>query len=202
MMTEITDAAEKTKNILILIRHYTKLSTMFFHASDLTHVNFQTLPSMWGVQPSSVSCTIAPRGGTSGEKKRVVMQIAVTLIQSWHAKRSWWMQQQTSRHAERSATTSIDQLRHIDVTTVAETVMPLLVSSATSIVTDPTFSILQLVKSLPFHMPPAWKGYPYRAAPPRIVHSFSSLPEKSLFGILFSFADFHSFWKFRRRVQS
>ena len=32
------------------------------------------------------------------------------------------------------------------------------------------FSILQLVKSLPFYIPPAWKRYPLRAEPPRIVH--------------------------------
>ena len=37
-------------------------------------------------------------------------------------------------------------------------------------------SMLQLVKSLPFYtttsfdIPPAWKGYPFRAEPPRIVH--------------------------------
>ena len=32
------------------------------------------------------------------------------------------------------------------------------------------FSILHLVKSLPFHIPPAWKWHPFRAEPPRIVH--------------------------------
>ena len=32
------------------------------------------------------------------------------------------------------------------------------------------FSILQLVKSLPFYIPPAWKGYPFRAEPSLIVH--------------------------------
>ena len=32
------------------------------------------------------------------------------------------------------------------------------------------FSILQLVKSLPFYISPARKGYPFRAEPPRIVH--------------------------------
>ena len=31
-------------------------------------------------------------------------------------------------------------------------------------------SILQLVKSLPFFIPPALKRYPFRAEPPRIVH--------------------------------
>ena len=30
------------------------------------------------------------------------------------------------------------------------------------------FYILQLVKSLPFHIPEAWKRYPFRAEPPRI----------------------------------
>ena len=37
------------------------------------------------------------------------------------------------------------------------------------------FSMLQLVKSLPFYIPPAWKGYPFRAEPPRIVH-YSECP--------------------------
>ena len=32
------------------------------------------------------------------------------------------------------------------------------------------FSILQLVKSLPFYIPPAWKRYTFRAEPPLIVH--------------------------------
>ena len=32
------------------------------------------------------------------------------------------------------------------------------------------FSILQLVKFLPFDIPPAWNRYPFRAEPPRIVH--------------------------------
>ena len=32
------------------------------------------------------------------------------------------------------------------------------------------FSILQLVKSLPFYIPPAWKRYPFRVEPPRITH--------------------------------
>ena len=32
------------------------------------------------------------------------------------------------------------------------------------------FSILQLVKSLTFYIPPARKGYPFRTEPPRIVH--------------------------------
>ena len=33
-----------------------------------------------------------------------------------------------------------------------------------------TFHILQLVKSLPFHMPGPWKRYPFRAEPPGIGH--------------------------------
>ena len=32
------------------------------------------------------------------------------------------------------------------------------------------FLILQLVKSLPFYIPPAWKRYSFRAEPTRIVH--------------------------------
>ena len=32
------------------------------------------------------------------------------------------------------------------------------------------FSILQLVNSLPFYIPPDRKGYPFWAEPPRIVH--------------------------------
>ena len=32
----------------------------------------------------------------------------------------------------------------------------------------PPFRILQRVKSLPFHIPEAWKRYPFRAEPPRI----------------------------------
>ena len=30
--------------------------------------------------------------------------------------------------------------------------------------------VLQRVKSLPFHIPEAWKRYPFRAEPPRIGH--------------------------------
>ena len=33
-----------------------------------------------------------------------------------------------------------------------------------------SFFILQLTKSLPFYIPPAWKWYPFRGEPPRIVH--------------------------------
>ena len=32
------------------------------------------------------------------------------------------------------------------------------------------FHILQRVNSLPFHIPEAWKRYPFRAEPPRIGH--------------------------------
>ena len=35
---------------------------------------------------------------------------------------------------------------------------------------SPPFHSLQLVKSLPFHVPEAWKRYPFRAEPPRIGH--------------------------------
>ena len=37
------------------------------------------------------------------------------------------------------------------------------------------FSLLQLVKSLPFYIRPAWKRYPFRAEPPRTVH-YSECP--------------------------
>ena len=40
------------------------------------------------------------------------------------------------------------------------------------------FSILQLVKSLPFCIPPACKGYPFRAEPPRVVHYRECPPDR------------------------
>ena len=55
------------------------------------------------------------------------------------------------------------------------------------------FSILQLVKSLPFYIPPAWKRYPFRAKPPRIVH-YWDLP-RGLNRPL-------SFWKALKKVES
>ena len=44
------------------------------------------------------------------------------------------------------------------------------------------FSILQLVKSLPFYIPPARKGYPFRAEPPRIVH-YRESPGGNAYGV-------------------
>ena len=39
-----------------------------------------------------------------------------------------------------------------------------------------SFHILLLVKSLPFHTPEVWKGYPFLAEPPRIGHYWEYLP--------------------------
>ena len=61
------------------------------------------------------------------------------------------------------------------------------------------FLILQLVKSLPFYIPPARKRYPFRAEPPRIVHYREYPPPGSL---QYKNGQYSIFWIKHLRSQS
>ena len=47
-----------------------------------------------------------------------------------------------------------------------------------------SFSILELVKLLPFYIPPAWKRRPFRTEPPSIVHYRECPPGRSIWTAL------------------